>query len=170
MTLNHSFLTNIRMIGMVAILALFFALQAKNAPEFTARDINGKVLTLKEVRAKGPVIVYFWNTCCGLKKEQVEALKQLHSLYNQKGLSILAISEDGAGKAAKVKQSVTTYQMPFAVIIDTEKEIVGKFNAFAIPSLFIIAADGTMVSTYAGYIPGDEKKLLKDIESLFSKK
>jgi peroxiredoxin len=156
---------------LIALFLLTFADQnvsaAKNVPDFTARDINGKMLTMKEILVKGPVIVYFWNTCCGLKKDQIEALKGFNTTFGPKGLAILAVSEDGVGKAPKVKQTSTSCGMPFTVIIDNNREIKEKFNAFAEPSLFIIAKDGSIVASYAGYIPGDEKKVLKDLESLF---
>jgi peroxiredoxin len=167
MKLSQQILKNIGMMCMGATLFLFSSLQAKNAPDFTARDINGKMLTLKELTAKGPVIVYFWNTCCGLKKDQIEALREFNATFGIKGLTVVAVSEDGAGKAPKVKQTVFSYAMPFIIIIDNNREIKEKFNAYAEPSLFVIAKGGTITDSYAGYIPGDEKKVCKTIESLF---
>lgn len=156
---------------LVAILLIAgYAVAGNQTIAFSARDINGALVSSKELLGKGPLIVYFWNTCCGLKKNQIEAIKQLHTTYQAKGLQVVAVSEDGAGKASKVCQVARSYEMPFIVIIDNNKEIKEALNAFAEPSLFIIDQNGSVVASYAGYMPGDEKKTTDDVRKLFEGK
>ncbi len=149
----------------------FITAKDKSAPVLNVRDIKGKQINSKELLKEGPVLVWFWNSCCGIKKKQVESLKTVYNKYKDKGLQIIAISGDGVKKTAKTKQAVNVYKMPFIVVMDKSKNIFNQFQAFAEPSLYLIHMSGSIVFTHSGYMPGDEKKLeatlalvLKDAE------
>ena len=150
-------------------LALPAAISAKEktAPVLNLRDIKGKKISSTEMLKNGPVLVWFWNSCCGIKKKQVEALKATYSKYKDKGLQIIAISEDGVKKTAKTKQAVNVYKMPFIIAMDKSRNILGQFQAFAVPSIYLINKEGNIVFTHSGYMPGDEKKLDAALVPLF---
>ena len=141
----------------------------KPAPALNLRDINGKQFSLKELLTKGPVIIWFWNSCCGIKQKQLESLKYIYNTYKGQGLEIIAISEDGVKKTAKTKQAVKVKKIPFIVVMDKSKNLLGKFQAFAVPSIYVITRDGKIHFTHSGYMPGDEKKLEKVLAPLFQK-
>lgn len=139
----------------------------KPAPVLNIRDIKGKQVNSKELLKEGPVLVWFWNSCCGIKKKQVESLKAMYSTYKDKGFHIIAISGDGVKKTTKTKQAVNVYKIPFTVVMDKSKNLFGQFQAFAEPSLYLINRDGNIVFTHSGYMPGDEKKLKTALTPLF---
>lgn len=141
----------------------------KPAPVLNLRDINGKQVSSQELLARGPVIVWFWNSCCGLKKRQLQSMKDIYAGYKEKGLEIIAISEDGVKKTAKTKQAVKVNKMPFVIVMDKSKNLLGQFQAFAVPSIYLITQDGKIQFTHSGYMPGDEKKLEKELNTLFQK-
>jgi len=141
--------------------------KSKPAPVLNMRDIAGKQVNSKTLLSKGPVLVWFWNSCCGIKKPQVESLKKLYEKYKKKGFQIVAISEDGVNKTGKTKKAVSVYKMPFIIVMDKSRNLMGKFQAFAVPSVYLISRDNKIVFTHSGYMPGDEKKLEKAIVPLF---
>jgi peroxiredoxin len=151
------------------VLPTIITAKEKTAPVLNLRDIKGKQISSKELLTKGPVLVWFWNSCCGIKKKQVESLKVTYNAYKDKGLQIIAISEDGVKKTAKTKQAVNVYKMPFIVVMDKSKNLLGQFQAFAVPSLYLINKQGKIVFTHSGYMPGDEKKLDAALVTLFQK-
>jgi thioredoxin-related protein len=59
--------------------------------------------------------------------------------------------------------------MPFIVVMDKSKNLLGQFQAFAVPSLYLINKKGNIVFTHSGYMPGDEKKLEAALSPLFQK-
>ena len=141
----------------------------KPAPVLNLRDINGKQVSSKELLTKGPAIIWFWNSCCGIKQKQLESLKSIYNTYKDQGLKIIAISEDGVKKTAKTKQAVKVKKIPFIVVMDKSKNLLGKFQAFAVPSIYLITQDGKIHFTHSGYMPGDEKKLEAALAPLFKK-
>ncbi len=53
----------------------------KAAPSFKTRDLKGKLVTSESLYSAGPSIVFFWHSCCGLNKDQLQTLKDFHSKY-----------------------------------------------------------------------------------------
>ncbi len=149
---------------------LFGAGKNKTVPILITRDINGDQIDTQELLKKGPIIVWFWNSCCGLKTGQLKSLKRAHSQYKDKGLSILAVSEDGVKKMAKTKKAATYYDMPFIVVMDKKKNILNQLQAFAVPTLYVIDQSNTILFTQTGFMPGDEKKLEKVLTLIFKNK
>lgn len=145
-----------------------FAETAKTAPEVSGRDLQGQMVSLSEMLTRGPVVVYFWSACCGLDLKQLDALKKLYDNYKSHGFSILAVDEDGANKISKVKQTVKAKRMPFVVLVDKNREFMGKYKAFAVPSVYLVGTDMKISYSKTGYMAGDEKKLEAQLQKLLS--
>ena len=148
-------------------LAIASAADKKNAPALSTRDINGKQVELKTLLANGPVIVWFWNSCCGNKKSQTKALKAIYTKYKAQGLEILGISEDGTKKMASTKQFVAVNKLSFLIVMDNSGNILNQFQGFAVPSVYLISKDGLIQYYKSGYLPGDEKGLETELNKLF---
>lgn len=156
----------------MAILALcVFLLPAAEesmAPQFSLKDSKGNLVDSQALLKSGPVILWFWNSCCGLKKRQLKALKEIHQRYKSKGLTIIAINEDEPKKAAEVKNTITINRIPFIIVMDQNGELMRHFHALAVPQIFCIAQDGKIHYEKAGYIPGDDNDLITAVELLFA--
>jgi len=64
------------------------------APDFTAKDLQGKEVKASELLKKGPILVDFWTTWCGPCKREMPELDKLHKKYRDRGFSVVAISQD----------------------------------------------------------------------------
>jgi peroxiredoxin len=136
---------------------------AKPVPRIDGRDINGKRVVADSLYAKGPVIISFWATWCVPCMAESKAIKKLYYAYKDRGLTVVAISVDEPNEIAKVRQFVAANKWPFVVMIDRNKELRNLFQAKEVPATYLIDTAGTIRASHAGYTPGDEKMLEKEL-------
>jgi peroxiredoxin len=150
--------------------AMLLAGDTAVAPDIMAKDLQGDLVESKVFLKKGPAIVWFWNACCGLKKQQLRVLKNLHAAYAAQGLTILAVNEDEVKKAPKAREAISIYKIPFIVIMDAKADVYRQFHAYAVPSVYLIAQDGKICYSKAGFIKGDGKRLENEVAKVCKKK
>src|SRR4051812_27247609 len=78
----------------------------KPAPDFTLQTLDGKKLTLSDLRGKA-VVLNFWATWCPPCKVELPWFVDLQKQYGAQGHQIVGISENEGGKekvAAFVKE------------------------------------------------------------------
>src|SRR5262245_12314329 len=68
------------------------------APNFQLRDMNGRVVSLSDLRGK-VVLLNFWATWCGPCRIEMPAMERLYRTYERKDFEILAVSTDAQGVA-----------------------------------------------------------------------
>jgi peroxiredoxin len=159
--------SSVILLGILAAVSLLFAGDTSNAPRISAKDLNGSMVDSKALLEKGPVIVWFWNSCCGLKKPQLRGLKEIYSAYQPLGLEILAVNEDEPKKAANAPKAIKTNGISFVVIMDGNADIYKAFHCYAVPSVYLVCRDGKIAYSKAGFISGDEKELKKKVSEHF---
>ena len=136
------------------------------APNFVAKDLDGKKVELKEVWANGPVLVSFWATSCKPCIKELSELEKVYKKYKEKGFEILAIDQDGPRSISKVKPMVKGLKWEFPVLWDESKDISRKFHVLGIPHTVLIDKSGEIRYTHTTYRPGDEEVIKKKIEEL----
>jgi peroxiredoxin len=129
----------------------------KPAPNFKARDVNGKVVSLSDFRGK--TVVLEWNNpeCPFVRKHYGSGnMQKTQAAAKQAGAVWLTINSSAPGKqghvdAAKGKNVIAEAKaQPTAYLLDPQG-IVGKgYDAKTTPHMFIVNARGTVV--YAGGI------------------
>ena len=67
------------------------------APNFQLRDMNGRIVSLSELRESGPA--QFLATWCGPCRVEMPAMERLYRTYDRKDFEILAVSTDAQGVA-----------------------------------------------------------------------
>lgn len=140
------------------------------APHFTARDVNNRLVSTDSLIVRGPLIIDFWATWCSPCLAEFRAIEKLLKKYENKNVTVLAVSEDGPSEAARVKQMAATNKWPFIVVMDNSRSIAQKFNVSALPSLFLIGSDGKIRMNTRGYVVGDEAKLEKELRDTIAGK
>jgi peroxiredoxin len=118
------------------ILILIFGIQfavAQNglnvkdkAPNFSAKDQNGKTIVLSDVLKKGKVIIVFYrgNWCPNCMRE-MKSLQDSIGLLKEKNVTLLAItpeSNDGVAKTIKITKA------SFSIISDEGLKILQSFK------------------------------------------
>ena len=114
------------------------------APIIVEQTIEGDEIDLRRYRSK-PTVVYFWADWCPICKFQNPVINDLTEDYTV--ISIATFSED--------KQGIIKYlhdegiEMP--VIFDENNEWEKLYNVSAVPSAFIIDAQGNIRFVEKGY-------------------
>jgi peroxiredoxin len=121
----------------------------KPAPAFKIKDSAGKEINLVDLTAKGPVLVRLTCGCSGCDKE-LAYFQELHSAYEGKGLTSLAIFRE---PDAKVESYVKEKKLNMLYAVDSKGESWGVFQTKTMPTNFLIEKGGKIISIAAGCDP-----------------
>jgi peroxiredoxin len=116
------------------------------APVFDQQDVNGKNISLADLRGKYVLLDFWASWCVPCRQENPNVLKA-YNKYHEKGLTILAVSLDE--KAENWKKAIEEDHMPWLHVSDlkgTENAAALQYGVFSIPSNFLIDPQGKIVA------------------------
>lgn len=115
------------------------------APDFTVNDQNGKPVSLADFRGK-KVVLYFYpkDNTPGCTKEACN-LRDNHQVLQDKGFVVLGVSVDDEKSHQKF---IAKYDLPFALLADTDHEIVNKYQVWGEKSMYGRTYEGIYRATY----------------------
>jgi peroxiredoxin len=144
--------------------ALAYALMDKpGAPASTFTTLEGKTLTLDELRGK-VVLVNFWATSCPGCVKEMPDMVEVYKQYKDRGFEIIAVAMS-YDPPNYVKRFVQTRQLPFPVALDVDGGHARAFgNVQLTPTTFIIGKDGRILEQKLGEIDFVRLKALLDKE------
>ncbi|NML41504.1 AhpC/TSA family protein [Chitinophaga sp. G-6-1-13] len=139
------------------------------ATDFTARDIQGKDLSLRDYKGKY-VLLDFWASWCVPCRKGNPHLKELYARYQSKGWEIIGVSDDDRNEKAW-KTAVAKDDLPWKHVLrgadmsrleDNPNDISLKYGIHSLPTKILIDPKGVIIGRYGS--EGDElDKKLKEI-------
>jgi thiol-disulfide isomerase/thioredoxin len=126
---------------------------AKPAPAFSVRTLEGKPLRLSDLR-KRPVIVDFWATWCGPCRASMPHLSAMQTRYGKQGLAVIGLSVDEQGPQ-RVKAFATKLGVRFTLAMANDEVLDAYGPIRSIPTTFFINREGQIVRRVVGYIDDD---------------
>jgi len=115
----------------------------RGSANFSLTDLTGTKWTLKDLRGK-VVIVNFWATWCPPCRKEMPDLDVLYKRFRDKGLVILALSDE---TAEVVKPFLATEQrVSYPVLLDPERKVTELFRVQGIPKTFIYDREGKLAA------------------------
>lgn len=118
-------------------------LRVGDVPPLAAlRDLNGTVVRVPAHFGGRVVIIHFWTVGCSSCREELPGMESLYAAYRNKGLVILAVNV-GQRKDAVVRL-VRDLGISFPVLLDTDKEMAGRYDVHAVPRTYIIDRGGVI--------------------------
>jgi len=138
--------------------------RTQQAPDFTVPGVRGERYALRDVRGK-LVLLNFWATWCPPCKEEMPSMERLYRRYNERGLTILAVSIDSGGAQA-VAEFATALGLTFPIGLDQKLEVANRYGVRALPSTFLIDRDGNTAAVALGPRDWDGSAAHAVIESL----
>lgn len=146
------------------------------APDFRLKDQSGVDVSLKELRKKGPVVVFFYRgNWCPYCNKQLSRMQDSLQLFTERGASVVAITpENGAGIAKTIAKTgavfsilsdadmkvSNAYQVAYAV----DERTLNRYKSFDIdllanngqkeraylpvPAIYIVNKEGSVVYRY----------------------
>jgi thiol-disulfide isomerase/thioredoxin len=117
------------------------------APDFVARDITGKEVSLKQLKGKF-VLLNFWATWCVPCVAELPLIKKLREEIPEDKLVIVSISEDE--NMSDLENGIKKYGLNWSNICCND-DILNKYNfANGIPKTVLIDKEGRLVFKQLG--------------------
>ena len=112
------------------------------APNFQLPDLNGRLVTLSDLRGK-VVLLNFWATWCGPCRVEMPAMEQLYRTLSRKDFEILAVSIDAQGVAV-TRPFQQEYHLTFPILHDADYRVGMTYGARSLPMTFLVDRQGVV--------------------------
>ncbi len=136
--------------------------EGDKAPDFTAKDQNGKTVSLADFKGK-TVILYFYpkDDTPGCTAEACDFRDNYQSLIG-KGFEVIGVSTDDEKSHKKFE---TKYNLPFPLIADESKEIVEAYGVWGEKNMYGKVYMGTMRTTFIIDAKGIIQKVINKVDT-----
>ncbi len=126
------------------------------APEFRLEDLDGRAHSLKEMLARGPVLLAFFKVSCPVCQYTFPYLERLHEAGGG-AVQIVGVSQD---KARDTRSYNEEFGVTFTTLLDASGYPASNaYGLTSVPSLFLVEQDGTISLSTTGFSK-------KDLEAL----
>lgn len=121
------------------------------APPFTAKDTNGKTVSLSDFAGK-TVVLYFYpkDDTPGCTRE-AQSFKAAHTEYQTKDMVVLGVSRDNESSH---KLFTEKYGLPFTLLADVDGAITKAYDVekgdYSKRVTFVIDSTGKITQVYEG--------------------
>ena len=118
------------------------------APDFTAKDINGKTVSLSQYRGKTLLLV-FWTRDCGSLSYETDDLAALYRKYKAQGFEVLGICDDSITLRATLPAFLKKHGMTWPQILDGGRATGRVFRQYGVKGTMqtmLIGPDGKILN------------------------
>ena len=127
------------------------------APGFNARDLQGRPVSLQELRGQ-VVLLNIWATWCGPCLDEMPSMERLHRDLGPQGLKIVAVSVDAAqGSVSRsgqpggnVGEFARELGLTFTIWHDPSGDIERTYRTTGVPESFVIDRNGVIQKKVIG--------------------
>lgn len=133
------------------------------APDFTLKDMNGKIVSLSAFKGK-VVLLNFFATWCPPCRAEMPAFNKLYRALKQRGLEVIAISSDRS--INDIKDFLEKNKVDFPVLFDADHAANKQYRVFSLPTTFLINKNGLIVEKFYGEYDWTEPETRGKIEKL----
>lgn len=159
---------SIKVLLVVAFLAIVGIAQAQTLPAVTLKDINGKTVQTDNLSNDGkPFIISFFATWCKPCNRELSAISEVYADWqDETGVKLIAVSIDQAQNINKVKPLVDSNGWEYDVLLDPNSDFKRALGIQMIPYVIIVDGKGNIVYKHNGYTDGAEKELIEKVREL----
>lgn len=97
------------------------------APEFSAKDQDGNVHSLKDYKGKKLVVFFYPKASTPGCTAEACNLRDNWEKFKAEGYEILGVSADSQKRQQNFKQK---YELPFPLLADEDKEVINAFGVW----------------------------------------
>lgn len=161
---KETLIAGIALIVIIVFAAIWFMPAGlREAPPLVGKTLDGRTLTLEQLRGR-PVLVTFWATTCPSCIEEMPHLIELYQELNPKGLEIIGVAMV-YDPPAQVRAMAEQRQIPYPIVLDSDERIAREFdNVRVTPTTVLISPEGRIVHYRLGLL--DMPKLRNTIKTM----
>jgi peroxiredoxin len=138
----------------------------KSAPPFGLTATDGKSYSLQEGLKNGPVLAAFFKVTCPTCQYTFPFLERLYQQLRSTGVQIWGISQDGVKDSQRFARD---YSVTFPILIDDYPyRISRECGLDYVPSIFLIASDGSIATESEGFAKRDLLEIQKSLAQTLS--
>ena len=127
------------------------------APSFQARDMQGRPVSLQDLRGQ-VVLLNIWATWCGPCLDEMPSIERLHRELGPRGLKIVAVSVDAAQGAVSragqpggnIAEFARELGLTFTIWHDPSEGIARAYRTTGVPESFVIDRNGVIQKKVIG--------------------
>jgi len=137
------------------------SLEGKAAPAFKLPGVDGKPVSLADLKGK-VIVLDFWATWCGPCKMSLPHLDKLYQA--QKGSDVQVFAVDQQEDLKDVNAFVAQTKLTVPVLMDRDGKVGEAYGVEGIPQTVVIGKDGKVKKVYVGFSPQLPEELAKVVE------
>lgn len=168
MAIKSQLSQTIKIFSTVFLVALLFSLNAEaanKAPPFSLKGMDGKSLSLDQL--KGEVVYLdFWATWCPPCRKSFPWMEKMHNRYKDLGLKIVAVSLDG--KRDIIDKYLKENPVSFTILHDPKSKVAEKYKLKGMPSSYLIDRRGNLRMSHTGFREKDKAELEAKFKKLLA--
>ncbi len=134
------------------------------APNFVARDLEGRPVSLEELRGE-VVLLNIWATWCPPCVEEMPSMQRLYEQLGPEGLRVVAVSidaapgsRDAAGRpGGNVRAFVEQLGLTFDIWLDPAGDIQRVYRTTGVPESFVVDRQGIIIKKVIGATEWDSE-------------
>jgi cytochrome c biogenesis protein CcmG/thiol:disulfide interchange protein DsbE len=124
---------------------LFLVSVGSKAPVFHAITVDSAKTKKSLDDYRGQVVLLnIWATYCEPCRVEMPAIERLNKMYAPRGLKVVAVSIDDAGKEQLIREFAREYGLTFEILYDWDGEIERLYQTTGVPETFVIGRDGVI--------------------------
>jgi peroxiredoxin len=149
----------------IGAIAPEFSTQRADGSTFRLTDLDGKPVSLADLRGKA-VWINFWASWCPPCQAETPVLRQTAATYRDRGLAVVGISVQETN-ADDVRAYALKYSLGYTVAADLSGDIFHLYRVYALPTQFFIDPQGRISSIVQG--PLDAESAAAHVEAILPK-
>lgn len=136
--------------------------EGDKAPDFTAKDQNGKDITLSDYQGK-KVILYFYpkDNTPGCTMEACNFRDHYQDLQ-EKGFEVIGVSAD---TEKKHQNFIDKFELPFTLIADTDRKVIDAYGVWGLKKFMGREFDGIHRETFVINEKGMIDKIITKVKN-----
>lgn len=138
---------------------------ATPAPALKALDLKGATRTLADYRGK-VVVLNFWASWCPPCLREMPSMERLRVKMAGQPLAVVAL--DSAETRQEVDAFLAKMTLGFPILLDPDGSNTKRWKVFALPTTFLLDAEGRVRYVLTGPTEWDEGEALAIIGSLLA--
>src|SRR3990172_7651973 len=119
------------------------------APDFTLDTLDGKKVTLSELRGK-IVLINLWATWCPPCRAEMPALENAYEQYKDSGVVILGLNVTNQDSEKDIPLFIDEFGLTFPILLDRDGSVSALYQLRGLPTTYFVNREGIIRTVVVG--------------------